>query len=279
MTRRAALIGHPLNRRHSEVMHNAAFKHFSIDARYELHDLAPDEVGSFIALARDESCIGFQVTAPYKQIVIEHLDEIESGAKRIGAVNSVLRGEDGSLVGFNTDAPGFRRAAESELDIRFSGLRAAVVGAGGASRAVIHALVAADAEQVTICNRTASRAADLANHFGPTVRAVEVGTAFERSLHQADLAVNATTVGMITPGAAFDPAVLPGSAVVYDLVYNPPETKLLRESRALGLAAANGLGMLVAQAEIAFERWTGVPDAGPVMLAALRDGPDPLVPG
>ena len=105
------------------------------------------------------------------------------------------------------------------------------------------------------------------------VRAVDVGAAFEDSLHRVGFAVNATTVGMIQPGVAFDPEALRDTAVVFDLVYNPPESELLHRTRARGLRAANGLGMLVAQAEIAFERWTGKQTSGPIMRAAL--GADP----
>jgi shikimate dehydrogenase len=273
MTSRVALIGYPLKRRHSEIMHNAAFKHFSIDATYELRELGPEGIGGFVLDARGDDWLGFQVTAPYKELIMDHLDEIESGARQIGAVNSVLRRGDGTLVGFNTDAPGFRRAAEGELEIRFSGLRVAVAGAGGVARAVVTALVTAGAESVVICDLDLSRATSLAAGFGASVRAVDVGGEFENSLRQVDFAVNATTVGMIQPGVAFDPGALQDSAVVFDLVYSPPETELLRRTRARGLRATNGLGMLVAQAEIAFARWTEIHESGPIMRAALAADP------
>jgi shikimate dehydrogenase len=271
MTARVALIGHPLLRRHSEIMHNAAFEHFGFDAVYELHDLEGDEVAGFVAGTRGDDWLGFQVTAPYKQMVVGHLDEIEDGARRIGAVNSVLRDPERGLVGFNTDAPGFRRAAEAELGVRFDGLSAMVAGAGGAARAVVDALVEGGAVSVTVGNRTPARASELAAEFGPRVRGVELDGAFAAALGDGDLAVNATTVGMHSPGVAFDVDALPPTAAVYDLVYEPAETELLAAARARGLRTANGLGMLVAQAEIAFERWTGIPDAGPVMRASVSD--------
>ncbi|NNC39790.1 MAG: shikimate dehydrogenase [Acidimicrobiia bacterium] len=272
MTQLVALIGNPLKRRHSEIMHNAAFRHFSIDAGYELRELQGEAVPAFVGESRRPPWMGFQVTAPFKRMVMEYLDEIEPGARQIGSVNSVLRQPDGTLVGFNTDAPGFQRAAESELNIRFAGIRAAVAGAGGAARAVVHALVAGGAAQVTICDLLPSRASDLADESGDSARAVEVGDAFEGALGRVNLAVNATTVGMIERGVAFDVAKLPDSAVVFDLVYNPPESELLQRARARGLPATNGLGMLVGQAEIAFERWTGLSNAGPVMRKALAAG-------
>ena len=234
----------------------------------------PTRYPASLSRPADEDWFGFQVTAPYKQIVMEHLDEIEDGARQIGAVNSVLRREDGSLVGFNTDAPGFQRAAEGELDIRFSGLRVAVAGAGGVARAVVHALVTAGSR--------------LGDHLrprpdegnGPRRRLPGAGegggcraASSKTPFVEVDFAVNATTVGMIQPGVAFDPGALPDSAVVFDLVYNPPESELLRRTRARGLPATNGLGMLVAQAEIAFERWTGTNGSGPIMRSALAADP------
>ena len=275
MTRRVALIGNPLSRRHSEMMHNAAFDHFGIEARYELLELEPEEVPAFIAGTRDDVWLGFQVTMPHKQLVMDHLDEIEVEARQIGAVNSVLRRDDGTLVGFNTDAAGFQRAVEAELDIRFEGIRAVVAGAGGAARAVVHALVSGGADVVTIGNRHPSRAQNLAADFGGQVYAVDLGSEFENSLTRADLAVNATIVGMIEPGSPFEVAALSESAAVYDLVYDPLESELLAAASARGLRTANGLGMLVAQAEIAFERWTGVPGAGPIMRASLAP-PEPI---
>ncbi len=279
MTQRVALIGHPLKRRHSVIMHNAAFEHFSIDARYELRELEPDEIADFVLETRGEGWLGFQVTAPYKQVIVEHLDEVKGGAGRIGAVNSVARENDGRLVGFNTDAPGFQRAVEEGLGVRFTGVKAAVAGAGGVARAVVHALVAAGADSVTICDIAPARAMDIAESFGPPVRGVPVGAQFESILGDADLAVNATTVGMIQSGVAFPPEALPDTSAVFDLVYNPPETELLRRARDRGLPASNGLGMLVAQAEIAFERWTGVAGAGPIMRTALEADPGSDQPG
>ncbi len=252
------------------IMHNAAFDHFGIDAVYELHELDPDEVAGFVESARGEEWLGFQVTSPYKQVVMGLLDEVDEDAAKIGAVNSVARAERGALVGFNTDAPGFRRGVEAELGVDFAGIDAAVAGAGGAARAVVHALVSAEAAAVTVGNRTPGRAADLAVEFGDPVRGMGLGEEFSEALAGVDLAVNATTVGMLEPGAAFDVSDLPDSAAVFDLIYVPAESELLARARQRGLRTANGLGMLIAQAEIAFERWTGLAGAGPVMREALR---------
>ena len=269
VTRRVALIGNPLQRRHSEIMHNAAFAHFAIDAHYDLREIEQSEIMSFVAETRKEEWLGFQVTAPFKRDVVEFIDEVEAGAETIGAINSVVRQPSGRLVGFNTDSPGFRRGAETSLDISFAGITASVAGAGGAARAVVYALVAAGASRITICDVVESRAGELAASYGPQVRAVAAGAPFAESLAYAELAVNATTVGMIQPGTSFEVGLLPDASVVFDLVYTPPQSELLRQARARGLRASNGLGMLVAQAEIAFERWTGIESAGPIMREAL----------
>lgn len=269
--KRVALIGSPLKRRHSAVMHNAAFHHFRVDAIYELRELSPDQLDGFFAEARGDDWLGFQVTAPYKQEALARCDEVEPAARRIGAVNSVERRPDGALVGFNSDAPGFARAVQADLGLDMKGAVVAVAGAGGAARAVIDAALEAGASEVIVGNRTRSTAVRLVESIGDgRLHAAELGEEFESGLDEAKLAVNATTVGMTTSGSAFDVDRLQKGAAVFDLVYVPPETELLESATARGLAVANGAGMLVAQAEIAFERWTGLAGAGAVMSAAVQ---------
>jgi shikimate dehydrogenase len=273
VTERVALLGKPLRRRHSQVMHDAAFAAAGIDARYELLELEPDQVEAAVAAARGPGWLGLGVTAPYKQVVAGLVDEVEPDASAIGAVNNVLRTPDGRLIGFNSDAPGFLAAVELALGRPLSGLDIVVAGAGGAAHAVVYACLRAGAARVTIGNRTVARAAELAVHFrgvGPgAVSAVAFGRAFDDAAETADLAVNATTVGMIDPGATIHVNVLRDDATVFDLVYVPAETPLLAGARARGLRAANGSEMLVQQAAIAFERWTGVGGMADVMRAAV----------
>ncbi|CAN5862849.1 shikimate dehydrogenase [soil metagenome] len=270
MTDRVALIGRPLRRRHSEVMHNAAFEHYRIDAHYELRDIGPPDLSAFFAEVREPGWLGFQVTAPHKQAVIEYLDRVED--VEVGAVNSGVREANGTLVGFNTDASGFAAAVESDLGVSLHGVRAVVVGAGGAARAVVYALLTGGADSVVVANRTEERAASIARDFidlGEVRTAGLHGAAFEGHLGEAGLAVNATTVGMTTDTVSFDVALLGEDASVFDLVYVPPDTPLVRAATRRGLRVANGLEMLVRQAETAFGRWTGIPDAGAVMKSAL----------
>lgn len=269
---RVALIGSPLKRRHSAVMHNAAFRHYQVDATYELRELSFDQLDGFFAEARSDEWLGFQVTAPYKQEALARCDEVDHTARRIGAVNSVERRPDGSLVGFNSDAPGFARSVETDLGLDMRDVVVAVAGAGGAARAVIDAALEAGASVVIVGNRTRSTAERLVESIGDErLHAAELGEEFEAGLGEVNLAVNATTVGMTTSGSSFDVAQLGNGAAVFDLVYVPPETELLESARARGLAAVNGSGMLVAQAEIAFERWTGIGSVGTVMRAAVED--------
>jgi shikimate dehydrogenase len=274
MTRRVALLGNPLKRRHSQVMHDAAFDAAGIDARYVLLELEPDAVEAAVAAARGPAWLGLGVTAPYKPVVSGLVDEVEPDALAIGAVNNVLRTHDARLVGFNSDAPGFRAGAEAALEGSLEGLEVVVAGAGGAAHAVVYACLTAGASRVTVGNRTLEGAERLAARFeavrpGIVRPAVLGGEVFETALASADLAVNATTVGMLAPGATIPVERLPAHATVFDLVYVPPETPLLRAARDRGLRAANGSEMLIRQAEIAFERWTGIGGMADVMRAAV----------
>jgi shikimate dehydrogenase len=255
-------------------MHDAAFAAAGIDAHYELVELDEDAVPAVVREARGPDWLGIGVTAPYKLLVAGLCDEVEPDALAIGAVNNAVRTDDGRLVGFNSDAPGFRAGVELAMGRPIEGAAVAVAGGGGAAHAVVFALLRAGARSVTIGNRTPAAGAGLAARFagvGPgTIEAVALDDpAFTNALAAADLAVNATTVGMIDPGMTIDVAALPSHATVFDLVYVPPETPLLAAARARGLRAANGSEMLIAQAAIAFERWTGVGGMAGVMRTAV----------
>ena len=274
MNQWVGLIGMPLKRRHSQVMHDAAFDAAGIAARYVLLELEPDEVENAVREARRPEWLGLGVTAPYKRLVAGMCDQVEPDAETIGAVNNVARTASGRLVGFNTDAPGFQAGAELVLGRSLSGADVVVAGAGGAAHAVVFACLRAGARQVTVGNRTATSATALVERFtdvgtGYRTAVALADPAFERALRSADLAVNATTVGMLDPGATIPVEVLPATATVFDLVYVPPETPLLQAARARGLRAANGSEMLIQQAAIAFQRWTGVTGMADVMRVAV----------
>jgi shikimate dehydrogenase len=274
MTQRVALLGKPLRRRHSQVMHDAAFAAAGIDAHYELHELEADAVDAAVAEARGEDWLGLGVTAPYKRVVAELCDEVEPDAATIGAVNNVARTGAGRLVGFNTDAPGFQAGVELAMGRPLAGAEVVVAGAGGAAHAVVFACLRAGARQVTVGNRTEASAAALVERFagigsGSRSAVALADPAFENALRSADLAVNATTVGMVDPGLTIPVDLLLETATVFDLVYVPAETPLVAAARGRGLRAANGSEMLIAQAAIAFERWTGVGGMADVMRTAV----------
>jgi shikimate dehydrogenase len=253
-------------------MHDAAFDAAGIDARYVLLELEPEAVESAVQQARGEGWLGLGVTAPYKRVVAGLVDAVEADAEAIGAVNNVVREDDGRLVGINTDAPGFRAGAELAMGRSLSDATVVVVGAGGAAHAVVYACLDAGARWVTIANRTDSSARAVADRFvgqGSVIAIPSSGLVFEAALAGADLAVNATTVGMLDPGMTIPVELLPASATVFDLVYVPAETALIAAARARGLRAANGSEMLIAQAAIAFERWTGVGGMADVMRTAV----------
>ena len=275
MTRRVGLLGKPLKRRHSPVMHDAAFDAAGIDARYVLLELEPEAVEDAVAAARaSDEWLGLGVTAPYKQVVASLVDEVEPDARAIGAVNNVVRTDDGRLIGFNTDAPGFRVGVELAMGRSLEDVDVVVIGAGGAAHAVVFACLDAGARSVAVANRSVQRAAALVERFaavgqGSLTAVAADDPALPDALAAADLAVNATTVGMLDPGTTIPVEVLRPDATVFDLVYVPTETPLVAAARARGLRAANGSEMLIAQAAIAFERWTGVGGMADVMRRAV----------
>jgi shikimate dehydrogenase len=228
-------------------------------------------VAAFFEEACGPEWMGFGVTAPYKQEAMRHLDEVEPGAAAIGAVNNGVRTEEGALVGFNTDATGFMAAVRS-MGVAVDGGEAVVIGAGGAARAVVWALLDAGVASVHVANRTPERAVELASsldEFGDVVPGALDDPGLVKALGSARIAVNATSQGMITDTVAFDVSALPEDALVFDLVYVPPDTPLVRAATERGLAVCNGMEMLVRQGEVAFERWTGIGSTANIMRDAL----------
>jgi shikimate dehydrogenase len=267
-TRVCCIIGWPVEHSLSPAMHNAAFRAVGLDWTYVPLPVPPDAVAHAVAGIRALGIAGANVTMPHKQSVIEHLDEVSGDAARIGAVNVIVRAGD-RLLGANTDGQGFLRFLERDAGVRPRGLGVLMLGAGGAARGVGVALGDAGAD-VTIAARNPRAAAEACAAIGGTARSVAFEAA-ARSAKDADLIVNATPLGAGGTGNPLpDEAIRPGHTVV-DLVYSPPITPLIAAARARGARTYNGIGMLIDQAALGFELWTGRPapyDA--LSAAALR---------
>lgn len=260
-TRVAALIGHPVAHSLSPAIHNAAFAATGLDWAYLAFDVAPGDGESAVAAMRTLGLGGLSVTMPHKDAAARAVDRCAPEAAALGAVNCVVPEPDGTLVGENTDGPGFLDALEADLGASPEGRRCVVLGAGGAARAVVLALAGAGASEVVVVNRTSDRAVAAAS-LAPGV--ARVGTVEEAG--GAELVVNATSVGMDGATSPLPPGMIASGQIVVDLVYHPAETPLLAEAATAGAAVANGLGMLVHQAAHAFRLWTG--EAAPVGVMA-----------
>ncbi|MCL5959116.1 MAG: shikimate dehydrogenase [Chloroflexi bacterium] len=261
----AGIVGYPLKHSLSPVFQQAAFDFYSLPVRYQAWETPPERLGEVIAGLKDPSCVGANVTVPHKEAVMSLLDKIDDGAREIGAVNTIVNHE-GRLFGLNTDADGFTRSL-TEAGYTGEDKVAVVLGAGGAARAVGVSLVRAGATSITFLNRDTSRAERLVGDLAKLDGECELSfgdyhePALQRILDACDLIVNATVVGMKHTALA-DKSPLPGElvrreALVFDLVYNPPITRLLLDARARGATTINGVSMLVYQGAASFELWTG----------------------
>lgn len=263
-TKVAAVIGDPVRHSISPAIHNAAFRACGLDWVFVAFEVPEIEVASALDGVRALGIAGLSVTMPHKAAVAKLVDRLTDEAAMLGAVNCVFRDGD-QLVGDNTDGDGFIRSLMADTGFDPCGATCAVIGAGGAGRAVVAALARAGATLVSVINRSADRAA-AASHLAGSVGSVSPPD----ELGKFDLVVNATPVGMgrgselLPVGADF----LHGGQVVVDLIYDPRETHFLRLARERGAVTANGLGMLVGQAAVSFERWTGVAAPIDVMTAA-----------
>lgn len=268
------LIGWPVGHSISPAMHNAAFADLGLDWCYVPLPVAPDQVAAAVVGVRALGLAGANVTVPHKQAVIPHLDRLTPAAEAIGAVNTLIVTGDGQIVGDNTDAPGFIADLRAH-GVDPAGMQVLVLGAGGSARAVIFGLLEAGVAAVTLANRSQDRAHALCTDYQQRFPAVPLHVTdlppTPEVAQVADLIVNCTSLGM-TPNhdtLPWDPAhPMRTGQVVYDLVYNPAQTRLLELAQRHGAQAIGGIGMLIYQGAIAFERWTGRPAPVAVMRAA-----------
>ena len=266
-TRLAAVIGHPVRHSLSPVIHNAAFGAVGLDWAFVAFDVDPGATAAAIEAVRALGLGGLSVTMPHKDGAARAVDRLSPAAEALGAVNCVVPGADGLLVGENTDGPGFLDALRVDQGVSPDGLRCAVLGAGGAARAVVLALAGAGAREVTVVNRTPERAAEAVALAGGAGR---VGTI--KAAADADIVVNATPIGMDGTSSPMPGVRFGAGQVVVDLLYHPAITPLLERAASDGATVANGVGMLVHQAAHAFTHWTGVEAPVAAMAAAARKG-------
>ena len=262
------MLGHPIGHSLSPAMQNAALAEMGVDGVYVAFDVHPDALGAAVAGLRALGVVGVNCTIPHKEALLSLVDALSDDAACIGAVNT-LELREGRCTGHNTDAPGFLAALRAE-GFDPSGCKAVVLGAGGASRAVIVALARCGAE-VQIVNRTHDRAQALAEQLNGRLGSTSIEAvcrepaALGSALRNADLLVNTTSVGM-APEVDRMPAIpveaLHSKLFVYDLIYNPLETRLLRTARECGARGQHGAGMLAHQGALALQLWTGI--AAPV---------------
>lgn len=277
MTLLAGIFGHPLGHSISPAFQQAAFDHLGIDATYQAWETPPETLGDAVSGLRADTYLGANVTIPHKQAVLRHLDTVEPLAASIGAVNTIVRDGD-RLIGHNTDAYGFVQSLRREADFQPAGKRVVLIGAGGAARAAVHGLAQESIASLVIANRTLGNAVSLADEMSNgliDVHAVELNPEpLEAHCSTADLIVNTTSIGMFHgPADGRSPipqALIPGGCLVYDIVYNPQDTPLLKAARLAGAQTLGGLPMLVYQGAASFELWTGLSAPVSVMLDAAR---------
>lgn len=275
MTKKAFVIGHPISHSKSPLIHGHWIKTFGIDGHYEAIDVAPDALAGFIAGLRDGAFRGGNATIPHKEALLALCDGIDPLARQIGAVNTLVVSE-GRILGSNSDYIGFLANLDAGAPGWDSELETAIVlGAGGASRAILAALCTKGIGRIVLLNRNVSRAETLAAHFGPQIVPGPLAD-FARFAPDAGLVVNTSAVGM--DGTRFedlDLGELPPAAVVNDIVYTPLMTPLLAEASARGLRIVDGLGMLLHQAVPGFAAWFGItpevtPDLRALVLASME---------
>jgi shikimate dehydrogenase len=264
-TQICALIGDPVEHTMSPAMHNAAFKKLGLDYLYVPFRVKPAELAQAVAGLRALNVRGFNVTIPHKVSVIPFLDRLDPLAEKIGAVNTVVN-DGGVLRGFNTDAEGFLRALQGRgIEPRDKDI--VILGAGGASRAISY-ILAEKGAHLTVLNRkleldwAKNIARLIQKELGQDVKVGELNSRnLSSALEKASILVNATSVGM-SPASHRSPVpakLLKRRLVVFDIVYNPIMTKLLKEAKAAGARVIGGVDMLAWQGALAFEKWTGQP--------------------
>ena len=307
MTKYVGIIGYPVGHSVSPQMQQAALDHYKLDIKYEMWETAPDKLASFIEQLRQPQYLGANITVPHKGAMLQLVDELEALASAVGAVNTIVN-RDGRLLGFNTDTGGFLQALNKDGEFDPAEKRAVILGAGGVARAATFALSKAGIKSLTITDIDLDRAhrlksdlaSSLANTQGkvprscydakdvtwidsltyklwpiPDINVLSMDDPqFKTAISACQLIVNCTPVGMKHSAtenqSPLNARLIPQEALVYDVVYNPMETRLLAAAKVAGARTLNGLAMLVYQGAIAFELWTGREAPVNIMFEAAK---------
>jgi shikimate dehydrogenase len=264
MKKIVGLIGFPLGHSVSPAMQNAAFKLLGLNFEYLPFEVAPDDLAEALNGLRAMHFAGFNVTIPHKETIIPLLDEVTDLSRVIGAVNTVVN-QEGKLVGYNTDGAGFMESLKEDAKYDPKGERVVVLGAGGASRAVSVMLAENGAQSITLADIKEEKARQLSeyirSYFGIDCSfASPESKDLQRAIDKAHILINTTPIGMhpnIDQSPLSEKLRLRSKLLVYDLVYNPSQTKLLKQAKEEGCRTCSGLGMLVRQGALGFTLWTG----------------------
>ncbi len=251
-------------------MHNAAFAALGLNWRYLALEVDPKNLRAAIAGARAMNFAGLNLTVPHKLLAVDMVDELDASAKMWGAVNTI-KFENGRAIGFNTDADAIVSSLREELQIELRGAKVLLLGAGGAGRTAALKLAAENVAELSLVNRTASKAEEIAAEIKKQFPSVKVSVGYPQA--EVDLILNATSLGLKPEdGSPLDEKQfsLKQTRAVYDMIYQPAETKLLAAAKKSGCKTANGIGMLVHQGAKAFELWTGQPAPVAVMRRAVE---------
>lgn len=266
------VIGDPIAHSMSPAMHNDLFGLYAIDAAYLPFRVSKEDLEKAVNGLKALGACGFNVTIPHKTDIMNYLDKIDPLAEAIGAVNTV-KYEKGLLVGYNTDGPGFVKGLET-MTADLGSRSALIIGAGGAARAIYFSMAEAGLKQIDIYNRTAKKAEDLVSAcpYEVNSKVIDMETA-ERNLADYQLVVQTTSIGMLpdTERLPLSPANIRPGTIVSDIIYNPLQTRFLKEASERGAATQNGVEMFVFQGALAFEKWTGIfPDTERMKANVLR---------
>lgn len=274
-TKVVGLIGYPIGHTLSPAMHNRAFEYLDLNYLYLPFPVKESNLKEALRALPALSVVGVNVTLPYKERVLEYLDEVSEEAELTQAVNTILV-KDSRLIGYNTDGKGFVTSLKKGAEFNPRDKKVVIIGAGGASRAVSIGLAKEGVEKITLIDIVFNKAQSLASHIAKNISKVEVAAVKEEGLgkevREADILINATPLGMRPDDSLpIDPKLLHPNLLVYDLIYNPSKTKLLSEAERIGAKTLNGIGMLLYQGALTFTIWTDKEAPIEIMARALEE--------